>query len=339
MYILGSWYHPADEFLKLLMLFFDGLSVLLPRREWDRHFMGSDLSSLLVEQGFLQPVDPSIAVSPFVATSLFEEMVALIEGGCFDSARREIENNTYSLTSAGVPILREKFGVGVRPELANLLVGMLTEAGLAGLNKRNPDYVRVPREVGDRILNLLGQIVPPALSGSEVRYHPASKGRALTTLLGAVSAFQASDVIQFDLTTVNANIVDIPLHEILEFKDSHDQELRAYLDSAFSLARSSSSGDAEALARIFHERKKALEEALTDFIGRRSHSIRKQTVVALGLAGAIWTTMHGDPVGGGLAAASVLTGATRKSKQPLTPYAYVVRFGATPASGYRQPTG
>ena len=130
---------------------------------------------------------------------------------------------------------------------------------------------------------------------------------------------------------------DIPLYEILEFKSDHDRELHAYLMHALEFAQKCSLHPEYDVLRAFRERKSALEQALVEFIDRKARGARKQTVVAFGLAGAISTMAHGDLVGGGLAAGSVLAGMTpRRSGQLLKPYAYVIRFGDHPASGYRQ---
>lgn len=324
-YPWASWDQPTEVCLKALLLFFDGVSALLPKYEWKRTRMETELTGLMVEQGLLTLLDPAVTVSQEVAVPLADEVMRLVDTGLFDGSRKALRNNTTFVDPEGVPVLREKFGAAGDADLAQFMIDLLTEAGLAGVDEDVGTFVKMPEYVADTILVLLGQLVPTAITTTGERHHPVSDRERLGRLIRADPSTTIAPLALADLVSIDARIEDVPLAAILEFRLEHRDDLRRYMDDLAAFVRNATATDARDREDLLRSRSEDLRAELHEFTARRGRQrTRLYGTIGLGLLTAAWAG-HSDPVAGALALGTMATGLPDRS-QALGPHEFVIRY-------------
>jgi hypothetical protein len=154
------------------------------------------------------------------------------------------------------------------------------------------------------------------------------EARVFTAILhGAIENVSASDVVMSDPSAVTLDLSGVGLDEILDFRNRHRNELRAYVLALRSLvaAAPKSRPSVDRRAALVDEANRLRE------LQRRRWTTPGATV-SLGIIGATWTLASGDLLGaliGGTAGGPPLL---RDGPTPVSAYTYLLRPDAEPAS-------
>ena len=158
-YYPGQYWHDAD-WIKNLVLFFDGVAMLIPKYMADEaSFDDYPIVSALKKHGLFTVVRPETAVSATETKRLCKALADIIETGRLDHLVREGREDPRSTHFGSLSMSR--LGYDGDPKLAEAIFQELKERGLA---RDSEDGVSIPmhRTVRTLILVLLGQILKGA---------------------------------------------------------------------------------------------------------------------------------------------------------------------------------
>jgi hypothetical protein len=177
------------------------------------------------------------------------------------------------------------------------------------------------------VLTLLAQILKPKGRALNMDLSPITDRteilRALTEVLNLPNVPSAGKVVAFDLERVAVDLSAVPLDEVFAFRTEHLIEHRKYARSVREFARELSLMDEDQRGTAFADRQEELKDLASDLrkVGRRAW--RAPASFALGLAGATWNYVTGDPLGALLAGATILTGGTANHQNEAGAYSYL----------------
>lgn len=153
------WVAREADSLKTLLLFFDGIAILLPSYMRNRNLLADPvLAGPLYDSSLLHILEPEHFIDQQMAESLTSVMVELITQGAFDELDRERPYHALS---------RSRTGWNVDIELSEMLLEELRTRGLA---QQSEDNVSVPLHpvVRKTILVLLAQLARDAGKRGEI---------------------------------------------------------------------------------------------------------------------------------------------------------------------------
>jgi hypothetical protein len=285
-YYYPEWHWEPDEhaWVKSLLLFFDEIALLVPDyKRGQPATMDPVLAGALEEERLLRIIEPEWFVDAQMTTDLAAAMVTLIEEGAFDGLPKRSDFAELSMSRAGF--------VGER-ETAERVVAMLQDRGLAS---PTADGVSIPMHpaVRSTYLVLLAQL---ARRGGERRgldLHPATNKPAahdvIARTLGLPGMPSRGRVIDFDLQIVAVDLDDVPLDEVLDFRNQHREDHRRYMSNLRSFCRELSMIDNDAdRDRALTDRRAELQEASQSLKNRAWKSFKRPKTAggfALGLIG------------------------------------------------------
>lgn len=322
-----AYYYPAPYWgwreggwVKSLLLFFDHVSILLPKYIYGRHaYADPTLVIPLEERGLLQVLDPSDWVDQEMTEQLAEVMVELLTNGAFDDLPEAERFHQLS---------NSRLGSSSDVELAGMLVEELAAKGLA---RPSDDGVSVPLHptVRTTVLVVLGQLSRPAGARRNLAFHPTTDDpHEIDNLIRTLARDQmpsAGRVINLDLHRVSFDLDPVPLDDLLEFRDEHRDGHKAYMRNLrgfmAELAQIDDTGDREGLLR---ERLQEIDDAARDLRRVTPRSLVKtRGGFSLGLAGTAWSAAGGDILGMLLGAGGVTLGLVPNRPGPATAYSYL----------------
>ena len=145
------WGLGQSDWIKTLLLFFDGVSVLVPDYTRDRPlFSDPTLAQPLADQGLLHRLSPEALVDQEAAEGLAELLDGLIGTGAFDGLERD--NHDFAELSYS------RLGGTTDAALTELILDQLRERGLAQPSR---DGVSIPLHPAIRtfVLTVLPQLL------------------------------------------------------------------------------------------------------------------------------------------------------------------------------------
>jgi hypothetical protein len=220
----ATWRHSSSDFIKNLLLYFDGVSVLVPEYLRDKQFKEDpDVAPVLEQEGLLHLLLPEKVIDKAVTEKLVASATDILVTGALDkpsTTASEFHSLSYS-----------RLGFYGDEGLARMLLEELEKRGLA---RRSEDGHSIPMDPIARsmILVLLAQILrahSPALriSLSPATDRPEVLG-ALRDLLKIPELPTAAQVVNFDLARVGVDVSGVPIEQILAFRQRHGYEYRTY---------------------------------------------------------------------------------------------------------------
>jgi hypothetical protein len=326
-----AYYYPAPYWglaevdrLKSLLLFFDGIAILLPRYMSGRESAADPvLAGPLREMGLLTILEPETFVDQVVTEALITAIAELITGGAFDDL--DHPEHAYQELS------RSRMGWGADVELSDMITEELIARGLA---RPSEDGVSVPLHpvVRATFLVLLSQLARDAGRRAGLGLHPATTSyRAVRDLLRVMSlpaSQSAAHLVTLDLETVGIDLASVPLDDILDFREHHGKPYRAYARNVRQQVSELGLMEPEEREATLADRREELTDVAEDLRNRARLRWRNPLgTFALGAAGATWLSagpLH-DPLGAVLAfatAGSALAG-TASGQEPVTAYSYI----------------
>ena len=322
-----AYYYPApfwggrdSGWVKSLLLFFDQVAILLPGYMYGRH-AAADPSTVipLEERGLLQVLEPNDWIDEEVAECLAEVIVELLTSGAFDELPDDVAFQALS---------QSRMGYGVDVGLAGMLVEELEAKGLA---QPTEDGVSIPLHpvVRATILVILSQLSRVAGARKDLIVHPATNDRrAIAELIQTLSRVpmpSADKVITLDVEPVSFDLTAIPLDDVLVFREEHRRSHRAYMrDLHRFMAELAGIEDAAERERLLVQRQQEVSDAAHDIQrSTRRWLGRNLAAFSIGLAGAAWNIIRGDPVGLALDIGDFVSDIVPGRPSPITAYSYV----------------
>ncbi len=190
MWVSGDW-------AKNLMLFFDGIALLVPDYMKERPEREDPaIVRGLKEHGLLHIIEPEKSVDHVATEKLVSAMTDIITSGALD----QLSNSDTRLRELSM----SRMGFSGDQGLAWMILGELKQRNLA---RDSEDGVSIPMhpDVRSLLLILLAQILRPYGANLDAELSPATDSPRLVTALAEMLALKAipstETVIQFDLNT------------------------------------------------------------------------------------------------------------------------------------------
>jgi hypothetical protein len=312
------WGPSRGDWIKSLLLFFDGVALLVPDYMRDRPLLADPtLAQPLAEQGLLHRLSPETLVDQATTESLTDLLDGLLRSGAFDELDRDTDFQELSYSRLG--------GIA-DPGLTDLVLHELKARGLA---RETEDGVSIPLHPAVRALVLvtLAQLLREPAERAGYALQPVSSRpatvRALLVTLDQQPLPTAGHVVATDLEQVTLDLAPVPLADVLAFREEHGAEHRAYARDLRDFVRSLAVLDEQARDQAFADRREALADTADQLrrLARRSWR-RPLASFSLGIGGSALALAHGNPIGAGLALAGGLLGLKRQA-DPASAYAYL----------------
>jgi hypothetical protein len=321
-----AYYYPdpmwgSGDWIKNLILFFDGIALLVPRylREKPGRVDPAIVAGL-EQHGLLHIIEPEDAVDKAATEELATRLMKVIESGVLDSLGKDTAFHAIS---------RSRLGYFGDETLARSIFRELEKRGLAQ-DAGDGHTLHTHPQVRTLILVLLAQILRPYGEKINADLSPATDVphlvAALSELLRIAPSISMGRVIEFDLAAVSVNLGPVPFDEVLDYRKQHLAEHRRYCTSVRRFAAELSAmpdGDQDV---AFAERQAELDDIAADLRSRSRKVWKKPTAFSLSLVGAAVSFASGNE-----AAALLAVGALAlnyRSEAPKPPAAYSYLFNA-----------
>jgi len=314
------WHPRAGDWIKSLLLFFDGVAVLVPDYMRERPLLTDPtLAQPLADQGLLHRLSPESLVDQPTTEALAEILGKLLRDGAFDNLDRD---------TAFAELSNSRLGSTADASLTETILGQLRDHGLA---RHSEDGVSVPLHplVRSFVLVTLPQLLRAPAEKAGYALQPAStQPRLIQALLEALeipALPTAGHVVALDLEQVTLNLAPVALDEVLDFRRQHGAEYRAYARDLRQFVRDLAPLDPASREQAFTDRREALADT-ADQLRRLARTAwrRPLATFGLGIAGSAVALATHNPIGAGLGAASALLGLQRQA-DPASAYTYLFK--------------
>jgi hypothetical protein len=314
------WDFGHGDWIKSLLLFFDGVALFVPDYMYERPlFTDPILAQPLAEQGLLHRLSPETLVDQATTEALTDLLDRLINSGAFDDLDRE---------TAFAELSHSRLGGTADAGLTEIVLEQLRDRGLA---HQSEDGVSIPLHPAVRafVLVVLPQLLRmPAEAAGYALQPVSSRSRHLQALLETLDTPvlpTAGHVIALDLEQVTLDLTPISLDEVLDFRRQYGAEHRAYVRDLRHFVRDLASLDRRDREQAFTDRREALADT-ADQLRRLARKAWRRPLASfgLGIAGSAVTLVSGNPLGAALGAASALLG-LRRQADPASAYTYLFR--------------
>ena len=318
-YYPGPIWHGSD-WIKTLILFFDGVGILLPNYMKGKLEQGDPATAIpLMDKGLLHVLEPEKIIDKKAAQQLGDTMSEMIESGAFDKLPKDTRFHEISYSRMG--------GYGDE-KIAQDLLKKLKSKNLA---KDSEDGVSIPMHplVRALILVLLSQILRPHGAKMGAELSPATDRpdivQALKELLLLPDTPSAGHVVALDLETVAVDLSLTPIDEILDFRKEHFKEHRAYVRLVRQLTRELSQLPEKDREDELAARREELQEMTSSLKSASQKAWKRPASFGLGITGAFWRLVNDDYLGAVLSAGRALLGGKSEDKVNTGAYSYLFR--------------
>lgn len=283
------WYR--SEAIKNLLLFFDGVSLLVPSYMENRpEELNPELVIPLKEQGLLRILNPEQHVDQEATEQLATVMVDIITSGVLDRLATDGKTRFHELS-------RSRLGYYGDSGLAQMLLDELKQRGLA---RDTEDGVSIPLHplVRGLVLVLLAQILRPQGRSIGLDLLPVTDRAdlvdSLVELLDLPDMASAGRVVSMDLETVGVDLSTVPLDEVLGFRSQYASAYRAYARDVRSCVRDLSQLGRDQAKEALTDRQEKLSDLANDLRRLSRTSWKKPATWGMSAAGAVWAAATGD---------------------------------------------
>ena len=304
-----AFYFPGQYLLdpdwaKNLILFFDGIGMLIPDYMKD-HYNRDDLAIIagLKEHGLFHVIEPKIAVDKDATRNLASVMTGIIASGVLDELNNE--------ASAFGSISLSRLGFDGDRELAQMIFEELKSRGLAKDTEDRGYSIPIHPTIRSLILSLLAHILSHQGQKRGLDLSPATDRPEYVEMLGKFVSISltpttrtTSDVITFDMNAVGVDLGVIPIEEVLAFREEHYPEYRKYSLCVRRFVRELSCIESEERNQAFEERQEELKSISRDLHKLTPRTWKKFAPFGLGLIGAAWNLSQDNWFTAAIAAAT-----------------------------------
>lgn len=290
------WLAHEGGWIKNLLLFFDEVAILLPRYMRGRNVTADPtLAGPLEDRGLLRVLEPERFVDEEATTRLTDMVQWLIEEKAFDDLPPVPPRALAELSMS-------RMGYIAIREAADRVYEALAARGLAVPSE---DEVSIPMHPFVRAvyLVLLAQLARDTGARHGLDLLPITNGR------GAIDIFEQylqlppmpsrGRVISFDLEAVSIDLDNVPLDEVLSFREENRDVHRRYMQNLRDFSSQISLLDEAERARAFTDRQAELAAEARDLMTQARKAWKSPKDVAtfgLGLTGAAWAFATHSPL-------------------------------------------
>ena len=321
-YYPGPVWH-AGDWVKSLILFFDGIALLVPDYIKEKpHVVDPAIAAGLEKEHLLHILEPEKIVDRAATQKLAAVMAEVIESRALDSLGEE--NTPFHQLSYS------RLGSYGDPGLAEALLKELKARKLA---RDTEDGVSIPMHplVRGLVLVLLSQILRPYGSKFGLELSPTTDRfqivDALRTLLSIPGAPSSGHVVSLDLETVGVDLGSIPINEVLDFRRQHLKQHRAYARAVRDFVEKLSLLPEKKRAKALEDRREEIRDIASDLRRISRKAWERPAYFALTGLGAAWALKAGDLLGALLATSLGLLGAPSPEEAQTGAYSYLFRAG------------
>ena len=327
-----AFYYPGQywsepDWVKNLVLFFDGIGMLIPsympdQGRWD----DVPVIESLKDRGLFRVIRPEEHVGPEETSALATAIQNIADSGGLDPLTHRSGQSAFRSEFGSLSMSR--MGFFGDHAMAEGIFHSLRERGLA---TESEDGVSIPlhREVRGLILVLLSQIIKSREDSMGLTLSPATDQarfvRALNEVITNVSSASptVADVVSFDMHVVGINLSSIPIDDVLAFREEHYPQHRDYRLAVRKFARELSEMPSEERPAVFEQREEKLRDAAHQLRQEHLSAWKQGTTFALGLAGAALNFFTGNIPGAAVAGTSAALNAFGGRAVDLGCYSYL----------------
>jgi len=320
-----AFYYPGPvwsdpDAIKNLVLFFDGLAVLVPNYLQGKPLrVDPAIAAGLSQNGLLRELQPETFIDRAAAEELATNLVDLLASGALD--RVGADESPFEELSMS------RLGWVAAPDLAEMVFDELVKRKLA---RESEDGLSIPMHRGVRgvILVLLAQILAPrGPSAYNIGLSPCTDRpalvRGLVELLQLPGITNESHVMQMDVEHVGVDLSAVPIDEVLGFRRENYSAYRAYINALRRFMREMTALPPAEQNRLQADRRNEMSEQRKDLLDRARRAWRRPASFGLGVAGCLWLLGRGDPVAGLIAIGLGITGLADADRKEIGAYSYL----------------
>lgn len=324
-YYPGQYWYDAD-WIKNLVLFFDGVAMLIPKYMADQaSFEDYPIVTALKEHGLFVVVRPEEAVGAAETERLRNALSDIIESGGLDHLVRARQASAEASHFGSISMSR--LGYYGDPELAEAIVQELKERGLA---RDSEDGVSIPMDQSVRalILVLLAQILKGTAKDS--RLCPVTDRWELVYALQEVFSTRdapspsVGDVVSFDLGVVGVDLGSVPMDEILDFRSQHYSAHRDYRQSVLRFSQEISLMQVEDREAALEQRQEELDAIARELRRINWKAWRKRATFGLAATSAVLMYDAEKPLPATLSALLAVLNAFPGERKETSVFSYVM---------------
>lgn len=321
LYYPGYQWHSLN-WIKNMLLFFDGIALLVPKHPSGTETLDIDTASYLKEKDLLKILEPETIVNKAATENLAKCVTELIRSGALDLLLNNRESRFAELSYS-------RLGGYADREVTDSIVELLKEKGLAHTPKRS-GAVPLHEDVRSILLVLLSQIV--ASQGAELGLDlspstdiPDYVG-ALRELLSVPGYPSSGNVVSLDLESVGVDLENVPFDDIIAYREEHFDQYRSYARSVRKYVHELSHMTEEQRQAISEDRIQEIKDMALDLKKTARQAWNQRIAFALGIAGAAWTMHTGDIIGAFITAAATTFGYATQQNADIGAYTYIFKL-------------
>jgi len=322
-YYPNPYWRDAD-WAKNLILFFDGIGMLIPNYMPDSsHFDDAAVIAGLKEHNLFHVFQPETFLDNDSAMRLTNAMTEIISSGVLDDLAQKDEGDFAELSMS-------RMGYHVAEGYADEIFKQLKKRKLAEESK---DGVSIPmhRSVRYIILILLSQILRKNGRDAGFELHPATDVprlvAALSELLSEPAMPSAAHVISLDMQAVGVDLGSVPIDEILSFRAENREAYRMYARNLRLCIHDLGLMQPQEQHALLEKRQEEITDLASDIRKKARAAWKKPATFLLSAAGAMWQLQSGDPVGASIAGGAALLSLGKGERVDTGAYSYL--FSAT----------
>jgi hypothetical protein len=310
----------TSEWVKGLLLFFDGIATLVPTRFQNRAIEADPtLVQPLVELGLLRMIEPTDIIDSDSASLMIDRLLDYVKS-----------TDDWGKLSEPYRMSENRLGFAANRRMSLVVIEELKKRHLIRPTADAGEYF-VTRKICDVILCLWAQVLrSPARDRFGIELHPITAEYSyVTKLLGTLnesSTHLPGHVLASDLEILALNLESVPIDEVLAFRDQYGQEYRAYRRGLNRFVLLASLMTDAGQSTLLRDRAEELRDMRSDCnkISRSAFG-GKSRPFALGLAGAALASLAGDPIGAGASALEAATALVDGQSYPAGDFTYIFR--------------
>ncbi|MFD0449382.1 hypothetical protein ACFQ10_54685 [Streptomyces indonesiensis] len=300
--------------MKSLLLYFDGLALLLP----EDHFCATvaqeaELAQPLQQAGLLHNFAPGTWLDTDTARTIQQAAAHSRRAGgpAFISMGHLAATETISTAHLVAELAS-----------AHLVVEQMLRSGTV-IRRRpdlGPDMVDMPERVRAAVLLTVGLAAQTKVS--DHRIHLVGD-LSQATRARSGKAERTAQILHQDILNVGIDLSQVPLNEILDYRREHGASYKAYAQDLRQFVRGLEAAEPIDRPRMLHERSESIADHASQLRRARRAWGRPVTALAFAGAGAAWTLHQADVWGAVFAALGAAAGFSRPAR-PESPFSYLL---------------
>ncbi|MGH9737245.1 MAG: hypothetical protein ACRD4X_01485 [Candidatus Acidiferrales bacterium] len=321
-----AFYYPGPvwsngDWIKNLILFFDGVALLVPNYIRDKpHVVDPAIAAGLENAGLLHILEPEKIIDKESTEKLANAITQAIASGAFDSIAQSDAGAVFHELSYS------RLGSFGDPGIAKAILQQLKARKLA---RDSEDGVSIPMHpmVRALILVLWAQILRPCGPPLGLELSPATDRPQLVKTLERILSLPTSPskghVVSLDLQTVGVDLRSIPIDEVLTFRKENLKKYRAYISALRRFLSEISQLSQKERFQALKERDEEIRALADELRSESRRAWKRPAYFALTLMGGAYSLKSGSVLGAILSLSPALLAPPGKPETRAHAYSYL----------------